>query len=131
MTAPEQPTIDDLTFTSAAGDGYEISFVSPSPESFRSLLRWLPENWALSFYDRFYPSPSDPGAYVSIQRRDNGYLYVMGNHGWSSEWRRQSVELLAAWMHLNLELNGPYAEPFRSVTVAKAIRSAWTGELTP
>lgn len=71
------------------------------------LLALLPPEYELSFYDRFYPSMSDPGAYVSIERNGAGsYGYMMGNHGWSSDWLRQRPELLAAWMLLNVDRTG-------------------------
>jgi hypothetical protein len=40
---------------------------------------------AFSFYDRLYPSPSDPGAYTSYFRKENSESWKMtlGNHGWS------------------------------------------------
>lgn len=124
------PRIDGLEFV-PDGKGYSVTFTSPPMASFRDVLTWLPEGWELSFYDRFYPRISDPGAYIDVQRQGERFVYHMGNHGWTSEWRMQSMELLAAWMHLNLELDGPYAPPFKSVGVQPAIRSGWTGELYP
>ena len=37
-------------------------------------------------YDSFYPSPSDPGAYISYANYDsckNTWEMTLGNHGWS------------------------------------------------
>ena len=60
---------------------------------FIALLRWLPRGLELGFYDQYYLSMSDPGAYAEIQRNDSMYVYMLGNHGWSSDWAKQSPEL--------------------------------------
>ncbi|QWF17695.1 hypothetical protein [Lysobacter capsici] len=85
------PGEDVLEFSVSAGAGQE---------TFLSLLTWLPEACELRFYDRFYPSVSDPGAYVSVRREGRGFVHQLANHGWSSGWSQQSPELLAAWMGL-------------------------------
>ncbi len=60
------------------------------PDTARSsvalLVADLPPDSSLSFYDRHFPSPSDPGAYVSFRRSGSGYEVMKGNHGWSSGW---------------------------------------------
>ena len=66
-----------------------------------ALIEWLPDNCELSFYDQYYPSNSDPGAYISVRKRFGDVTYQMGNHGWSSDRMKQSTDLLAAWLHLN------------------------------
>lgn len=76
----------------------QLTFVSAM-----NLLEWLPEDWELQFYDRYYPSMSDPGAYVSIRKKFGVYSYRLGNHGWSSDTLKQSPQLLAAWLLLNSE----------------------------
>lgn len=80
--------------------GYAIS-PDLSFENALGLIEWLPHDCELNFYDRFYPSNSDPGAYISFCKRFGVLTYRMGNHGWSSETEKQSAELLAAWLHLN------------------------------
>jgi hypothetical protein len=64
------------------------------------LIGQLTETTSLWFYDADYDSPSDPGAFIEIIRRDNDYLIELSNHGWSSDWfpvtRQQAVDLLWA-----------------------------------
>ncbi|MDQ0463411.1 hypothetical protein QO010_001182 [Caulobacter ginsengisoli] len=61
-------------------------------EAFRALLDWLPPSLGLHFYDADHPSPSDPGAYVTVQKTAKGLAWTMGNHGWSGPWRPVAVE---------------------------------------
>ncbi|KRB03212.1 hypothetical protein [Lysobacter sp. Root690] len=94
------PDIEHLSAT--AGEGvleFSVS-IEAGHETFLSLLAWLPEAYELRFYDQFYPSVSDPGAYVSVRRKGRGFVYQLANHGWSSAWSHQSPQLLAAWMAL-------------------------------
>ena len=94
------PDIEHLTAT--AGENvleFSVS-IGAGQDTFLSLLAWLPEACELRFYDRFYPSVSDPGAYVSVRRKGRGFVYQLANHGWSSAWSHQSPQLLAAWMTL-------------------------------
>ena len=48
------------------------------------LVESLPEGTSLSFYDRNYPSPSDPGAYANVTRDGDRYCIQHGNHGWTT-----------------------------------------------
>jgi hypothetical protein len=49
------------------------------------MLRMLPRGHELTFFDQYYPSPSGPGAFVSVQRKADAFSYHAGNHGWSTE----------------------------------------------
>jgi len=51
------------------------------------LVRNIPPKTRVMFYDRGYPSPSDPGAYVSFMRLDGRYIMQRANHGWSNRWQ--------------------------------------------
>lgn len=94
------PAIEHLTAIPGKG-ALEFSVsAGAGQETFLSLLAWLPEAFELRFYDRFYPSVSDPGAYVSLRRKGRAFVCRLANHGWSSDWLHQSPELLAAWMAL-------------------------------
>ena len=55
--------------------------------SIRMLVRNVPPKTRIMFYDRDYPSPSDPGAYVSFMGIDGKYIMQRANHGWSNSWR--------------------------------------------
>lgn len=57
-------------------------------QTVKDLLQLLRENKvAFAIYDSFYPSPSDPGAYIdySHEKGDNTHTWSMtlGNHGWT------------------------------------------------
>ncbi len=65
-------------------------------------LQLLPESQEISFHDQFYSNDEyDPGAYVSIRKEEDNFLYMFGNHHWSTKWQRQSVELLTAYILIN------------------------------
>ncbi|HEY9175555.1 MAG TPA: hypothetical protein VI136_25015 [Verrucomicrobiae bacterium] len=75
----------------------------PIPGSLAELIvSRLPADRELSFHDPFYPSPSDPGAFVSIRQQDGCCIYCFGNHGWHQDWQRQSKEFLAHYLALCL-----------------------------
>ena len=53
-------------------------------EAFASLLNaMMREGMEFSLYDPKYPSPSDPGAYLSYSPQNGAWLMTLGNHGWS------------------------------------------------
>ena len=81
----------------------------------------MPEGLELSFYDRFYPSMSDPGAFVRVQRRGDVLVHMFSNHGWASDWAKHSAELLAAWIMINLDAAGPQSSPMRELVIAKPL----------
>ena len=63
--------------------------------SFPSTLTWEEAGLIISLlrkhkidfevYDFFYPSPSDPGAYITyfLNEGDEGWKMTLGNHGWT------------------------------------------------
>jgi hypothetical protein len=116
------PVIEGLTALRSSPHLITVSLTYPTRGSFLSLLQWLPELWELNFYDQFFPSPTDPGAYVSVQRSGDAFWYMMGNHAWREKWRRQSPELLSAWMHLNLESKDSNSQVLKEMSVRKGVR---------
>jgi hypothetical protein len=89
------------------------------------MLLWLPPKYELSFFDQYYPSMSDPGAYVSVQRKDDLLMYKLANHGWSGEWRRQSPEFIAAYLVLNKEKTRIYNEASYSILLTQVFKTPW------
>ena len=67
-------------------------------ETFRLLVDDIPPQTRVGFYDKNYPSPSDPGAYVIFMRLENQYIHQHANHGWSSKWKPISIEKLVAYL---------------------------------
>ncbi len=100
------PNIEGIRLTTQENSRINVWADAPSAASIQKLLEWLPVKWKLGFYDKFYPSMTDPGAYVSVLRKEEVFIYKLGNHGWSSDWLKQSRELIAAWMHMNLHCDG-------------------------
>lgn len=67
-------------------------------ETLQQLVREIPAQTAVMFYDKDYPSPSDPGAYVSFMRVNNEYLIQRGNHGWINKWVPMGAEKLENYL---------------------------------
>ncbi|TND08087.1 MAG: hypothetical protein FD123_2641 [Bacteroidetes bacterium] len=81
-----------------------------SREQIREFLQTLPSKFELSFFDYFHPQISDPGAYVSIQKMDNGFACMLANHGWSAEWKMMELEDLADYIYKNRQHTSDYFE---------------------
>ncbi|NOS82550.1 MAG: hypothetical protein E8D46_00270 [Nitrospira sp.] len=120
----EMPAIAGLTVAKRTSDHVEITVGPEAGEgAFLRLLFWLPRGHELSFYDQYFPGTSgDPGAYVDVQRKNDWFLYHMGNHGWSSDWATQSPELMAAWMSLNLKAKAGNPEPLKKIEIRENAR---------
>jgi hypothetical protein len=43
----------------------------------------MQDSTEFSLFDPKYPSPSDPGAYLSYSPKKDEWLMTLGNHGWS------------------------------------------------
>jgi hypothetical protein len=67
-------------------------------QTIRQLVEKIPIQITVSFYDKSYPSPSDPGAYVLFKRDENQYVMQRANHGWSSKWEKTSIEGLVNYL---------------------------------
>ncbi len=94
-----------------------------SPAEVRGFLALLSENHQLGFHDQFYPGNiSDPGAFVLLRREENNFVYMLGNHGWSSKWTVQSVEFLTAYILMNAQSHRIDELPF-ILTISKNFRS--------
>lgn len=107
-----------------SGDHVIVAFErEPSFDAFMALLVTLPESAEIDFFDRFYPTVSDPGAYVRIQRKGRFFIYYLANHGWSSNWNSQGPEALAAWLALNAGPLRADGAPLRELRIGPASRS--------
>ena len=92
-------------------------------------LELLPENYELKFHDQFYPSISDSGAFVFMQRKANIFVYMFGNHGWSSKWSTQSIEFVTAYIYINAKSHRIDELPF-ILTIRKSFRNCENSERT-
>ncbi len=121
ITFPDLPGIPGISLLERGEDSIKLA-VGPEAEApqFLRLLLWLPRRFELSFFDQYFPSPTDPGGFVDIQRKEQWFRYRMGNHGWSTGWQYQSPQLLAALMALNRVPIASCPEPLERIRVRKA-----------
>lgn len=99
-------SIDGLQRESG-GSGQTYTIVCPESESLaRTIIEAIPEDRELMFYDKFRWSPSDPGAYVSVRNLSKVYICRIGNHGWSTSWRRRSKDSLVKYLGRRLSTSG-------------------------
>jgi hypothetical protein len=104
--------ITDLTFHPMLHDSTRLraALSSDTPRAvIEKLVRSLPPETTLYFYDPYHPSQSDPGAYVSVRLHRSQFTYGVGNHGWSSDRRITSPELMIEYLHLVRSANGDLA----------------------
>jgi hypothetical protein len=62
------------------------------------LVSELPPDIVFMFYDADYPSPSDPGAFVSVRRDNDQYRIERSNHGWQKKSEPISAEKLVGYL---------------------------------
>ena len=69
-----------------------------------SLLRELPLNFEITFWNRTYSNgKADPGAFVTVRRNGPSLVAMLGNHGWTSNWKVTEIETLASELFANRE----------------------------
>ena len=85
---------------------YEFIFNNKANEqTVTRILGEIPPETELMFYDGDYPSPSDPGAFVSIKRVNDQYTMKRANHGWSDGWEHISIENLVDYLSKCIKYN--------------------------
>ncbi len=67
-------------------------------QTMAQLVREIPLQTEVVFYDKDFPSPSDPGAYVAFRQVDNQYMMQRSNRGWSKKWEVISFESLVGYL---------------------------------
>ena len=124
------PLIEGIRLAEESEDGLVLA-VGPEAGTpqFMRLLFWLPGGHELEFLDQYFPSPTDPGGYVDIQRKGDWFLYRVGNHGWTTGWLSQSPQLLSAMMVLNLDPEPSCPAPLTRIRVKRGalVHSAFEG----
>jgi hypothetical protein len=81
------PSMESFTFDEKADE-----------QTMRRLVGEIPAEMEVSFFDEGYPSPSDPGAYVTFRRYNAEYIMRRGNHGWSTDWQPVTAEHLVGYL---------------------------------
>ena len=67
-------------------------------QTMAQLVGEIPPQTEVVFYDKDFPSPSDPGAYVAFRRVDDQYMMHRFNHGWSKKQEPTTVESLVDYL---------------------------------
>lgn len=91
-------------------------------EQIKLFIETLPISFEISFFDYFHPQLSDSGAYVSVQANGRNFLYMLGNHGWSSCWKRINKSKLIDYIYKNREHNEGNICIYRKRQIAKRWR---------
>lgn len=94
------------SFTITDREGEKIVEISGAAtfEDIRELLCVLRKHKiAFALYDPYYPSPSDPGAYLSYSQKKNktpdSWSMTLGNHGWTGGIYTISENNIAVQIH--------------------------------
>ncbi|MBN2294813.1 MAG: hypothetical protein JXM70_20455 [Pirellulales bacterium] len=74
-------------------------------DSVDQLLSELPDGYTISFFNADFPQWSDPGAYFDILRYKSDLYIKAGNHGWMTEFKKESVEVLKRLIWACIEFN--------------------------
>jgi hypothetical protein len=78
-----------------------IKIQNKNKQQICDLLIRLSADKELHFFDAFHPAWSDPGAYITVVKYNDGYIYKMGNHGWSSAWHPTDIDRLSRYILKN------------------------------
>lgn len=121
----DPPELSSLTIRQESDGLIVVGHSYTNIDDIMTLLDWLPEDRQLEFYDQFYPSMSDPGAYVCVQKMGDAFIHQVANHGWSSEWNKNSLELIAQWIALNITGNRLKNSSNRELKITKRREQSW------
>lgn len=83
----------------------EIIIVNKSISTIYNLFLKLPKNQEIMFFDFYHPKWSDPGAYVTVRKEKDNFIYKLGNHGWSSDWFNITSKRITRYLHKNIDYN--------------------------
>ena len=86
-------------------------------DAVKQLIYDIPPQTKVMFFDISYPSPSDPGAYVSYMRVDNQYIMQRANHGWTNKWEFINAEELKNYLSKCSAIHILGANPFEDMFV--------------
>jgi len=100
--------IDGLNFLKSEYD-YIVCNIdtsdSPDIEMIEKLFANLPHDLEIFFFDKFHPTLSDPGAYVTARKVNDIFIYYLGNHGWTSSKYWTTKEYLVNYLLKNWSYN--------------------------
>ena len=100
--------IDGLNFLKSEYD-YIVCNIdtsdSPDIEMIEKLFANLPHDLEIYSFDKFHPTLSDPGAYVTARKVNDKFIYYLGNHGWTSSKYWTTKEYLVNYLLKNWSYN--------------------------
>jgi hypothetical protein len=96
--------------------------VNTTKEQIKLFLETLPICFEISFFDFFSSQLSDTGAYVTVQTYGSNFLYMLGNHGWSSRWKKINKSKLIDYIYKNRTYNEEHLCMYRIRRIAKRWR---------
>ena len=67
-------------------------------QTMSQLVSEIPPQFEVVFYDKDFPSPSDPGACVAFRQIDGQYMIQRSNHGWQKKREAIAVESLVSYL---------------------------------
>jgi hypothetical protein len=103
-------------------DRIELRLDEGTPlDAVRAIVAGLPKGWRLEFYDGDYPSGSDPGGYVTVDRQSHRYRVRRSNHGWTSQWEELTPEAVAEYAHRCRTHKDPY-RPYDNLVLLERTR---------
>ena len=77
-------------------------YTTPDINLIIKLLLLIKKKYKISFFDLYHPQISDPGAYCSaVVINEDTVAYMLGNHGWSSEWKKIPIWEFAKYLQKN------------------------------
>lgn len=100
-----------------------------SENTIKDLINEIPNQTSVMFYDKDYPSPSDPGAFVSFVRVDNQYMMERSNHGWSKKWKAIPKEELENYLQKCSSIHKMGGKSFEPIHITKMSDQYFTEQI--
>lgn len=100
-------------------------------DTLRKLILEIPPYTRVMFFDNKYPSPSDPGAYVSfalVNHKD--FVMNYSNHGWSTKWTYTNGKKLQKYLSRCSDIHRVGAEPFVEMWVFFDFKTPSSNEMS-
>ena len=83
----------------------------PSIDDLLTIFDIIKNKYTISFWDASHKQITDPGAYCTGVVANNQIVsYMLGNHGWSSNWKEISTVDFAKYIQVNWDKDNDYGE---------------------
>ena len=107
--------IENLGFVVSSADRGKLKVFReeiPSHELIMKLFELLSLNECMCFWNYYHITISDPGSYVTAHIVKDRAVYMEGNHGWSADYKRVSLEKMAELVRKNWDKICDYNDQF-------------------